>query len=54
MVFPANVYDPEFITVSGAGIVQPFVLNPGRWTLSVKSEESLFVVSEEILKLGAD
>ncbi len=45
VVFPGNVYDPEFITVSGAALVQTFVLNPGRWTLSLRSEESIFVVS---------
>ncbi|XP_071835637.1 laminin subunit alpha-like isoform X2 [Apostichopus japonicus] len=31
--------DPQFVTVEGGGIVMPFVLNPGEWTVSITAPE---------------
>lgn len=38
---------PAFVTVSspGSGIPSPLVMNPGTWTVSIKSQRDLFVVS---------
>jgi len=38
---------PSFVTVSGAtgNIPSPFVMNPGRWAVTIKIEQNLFVVS---------
>ena len=41
--------NPQFVTVSGSGIVSTFVLNPGRWSISLKTTEQLYVVSEDSL-----
>lgn len=35
-------FRPDFVTVSGTGA---FVLSPGQWTISLKTPESIFVVS---------
>jgi laminin alpha 3/5 len=35
---------PQFVTVSGGGLVSTFVLNPGRWSISLKTAEKLYVV----------
>lgn len=37
--------DPEFVTVAGGGVSTTFVLNPGKWTVSLKTKEQLYVVS---------
>jgi len=39
--------NPTFVTVSGAtgNIPSPFVMNPGRWAVTIKIDQSLFVVS---------
>lgn len=34
-------FSPKLVTVSGS----TFVLNPGTWTISLKTSESIFVVS---------
>ncbi|KAJ8032912.1 Laminin subunit alpha [Holothuria leucospilota] len=31
--------DPQFVTVEGGGIVMPFVLNPGEWTIRIEAPE---------------
>lgn len=38
---------PIFLTVAGAtgSIPSPFVMNPGRWAVTIQIEKSLFVVS---------
>ena len=41
-------FHPEFVTVSGTGA---FVLNPGRWTISLKTPESIFVVGRTMLRV---
>ena len=43
VVFPPTK-QPEHVTVSGAGVVSTFVLNPGRWSISLKTSETLYVV----------
>lgn len=35
---------PQFVTVSGGGIISTFVLNPGLWTISLQSDEPIYVV----------
>lgn len=42
---------PTFVTVSGAtgNIPSPFEMNPGRWAVSIKIEQNLFVVSTYFL-----
>lgn len=37
---------PAFVTVAGPnnGIPSPLVMNPGAWTVSIKSEKNLFLV----------
>ena len=42
VVFQAT-NEPRYVTVSGSGVISTFVLNPGRWTISLKSPEKLFV-----------
>jgi len=44
---------PTFVTVSGAtgNIPSPFVMNPGRWAVTIKIEQNLFVVSLRAFKL---
>jgi len=44
---------PTFVTVSGAtgNIPSPFVMNPGRWAVTIKIEQNLFVVSFRAYKL---
>ena len=37
---------PRFVTVSGGGLVSTFVLNPGRWSISLKTDQQLYVVGE--------
>lgn len=39
--------NPTFVTVSGVtgNIPSPFVMNPGRWAVTIKIDQSLFVVS---------
>lgn len=39
--------EPVFTTVSGASgsIPSPLVMNPGHWSVSIKNEKSLFLVS---------
>lgn len=41
------------MTVSGAtgNIPSPFVMNPGRWAVTIKIEQNLFVVSFRAYKL---
>jgi laminin alpha 3/5 len=41
-------HEPVFTTVSGASgsIPSPLVMNPGQWSVSIKNEKSLFLVSE--------
>jgi len=41
------------VTVSGAtgNIPSPFVMNPGRWAVTIKIEQNLFVVSFRAYKL---
>lgn len=38
---------PEFVTVAGitGSIPSPLVMNQGRWTISIKNDKSLFLVS---------
>ncbi|KAG8311901.1 hypothetical protein J6590_034490 [Homalodisca vitripennis] len=38
-------HSPAFVTVSGAGngIPSPLVMNPGQWTVSIKSQKNLFL-----------
>ena len=36
-------YEPAHVTVSGSGIISTFVLNPGTWTISLKTPETLYV-----------
>jgi len=45
---------PSFVTVSGAtgNIPSPFVMNPGRWAVTIKIEQNLFVVSFKAYKLN--
>lgn len=31
--------DPQFVTVEGGGIIMPFVLNPGEWTISIEAPD---------------
>lgn len=38
-----STYDPQYVTVSGSGVISTFVLNPGRWTISLKTAENIFV-----------
>jgi laminin alpha 3/5 len=45
VVFQPTGRTGEFVTVGGAGYVTTFVLNPGRWTISLKTPERLLVVS---------
>ena len=35
---------PEHLTVSGSGVVSTFVLDPGRWTVALKTSDSVLVV----------
>jgi laminin, alpha 3/5 len=44
---------PQFVTVSGAKgeIPSPVVLDPGRYTISVMTDKSLFLVRMEQLGL---
>ncbi len=35
---------PQYVTVSGSGVISTFVLNPGRWSISLKTPERLYVV----------
>lgn len=39
------------MTVSGAtgNIPSPFVMNPGRWAVTIKIEQNLFVVSLKLI-----
>ena len=37
--------DPDFASVGNSGGLATFVLNPGVWTISVKADESVFLVS---------
>lgn len=37
--------EPSFSTVGLSGLLSPFVLNPGRWVVSLKVPESVFLVS---------
>ena len=41
-----TTYDPLYVTVSGS----PFVLDPGRWTFTLSTDENVFVVSMRIFK----
>lgn len=40
-------HEPSFTTVSGpsGSIPSPLVMNPGHWSVSIKNEKSLFLVS---------
>ena len=40
--------EPVFTTVSGASgsIPSPLVMNPGHWSVKIKNEKSLFLVSK--------
>ena len=40
--------DPMFASVGNSGGLSTFVLNPGVWTVSIKADESVFLVSLEI------
>jgi len=42
---PADARNPQLVTVPGEGTVSTFVLNPGRWTISLRTAEKLYVVS---------
>lgn len=45
-------FEPKsgFITVSIGNSPTPFVLNPGRWQFSIKSDQYLLVVNEQPLE----
>lgn len=43
VTFP-TARQPELVTVSSGGVNSAFVLNPGRWSISLKVPEALFVV----------
>ena len=45
---PAEPSNPQLVTVPGEGIVSTFVLNPGKWTISLKTDQKLYVVSRDI------
>ena len=36
--------NPTFVDVGNSGGLTSFVLNPGKWTISIKTDESVFLV----------
>lgn len=44
VTFPPS-RQPQFVTVSGGGTTSAFVLNPGDWSISLKTAENILVVS---------
>ncbi|CAH1775060.1 unnamed protein product, partial [Owenia fusiformis] len=38
-----STYSPQFVTVAGTGGIATFVLNPGRWSISVKTAENVLL-----------
>ena len=42
---PCDARHPQLVTVPGEGTTSTFVLNPGRWTISLKTAEKIYVVS---------
>jgi laminin alpha 3/5 len=47
-------HEPTFTTVSGpsGSIPSPLVMNPGHWSVSIKNEKSLFLVSLHVIRHG--
>lgn len=43
---------PAFTTVSGpsGSIPSPLVMNPGHWSVSIKNEKNLFLVSLHVIR----
>ena len=37
--------DPQLVTVEGGGVITPFVLDPGTWTVTIEAPEGVLLVS---------